>query len=38
MYNYEQKYNIKIFETSAKTGININRSFNYPFEKTQGAY
>ena len=27
--NYEQKYNIKIFETSAKSGLNINRAFNY---------
>ena len=27
--NYEQKYKIKIFETSAKTGVNINEAFNY---------
>ena len=27
--NYEQKYNIKIFETSAKNGLNINEAFNY---------
>ena len=27
--NYEQKYNIKIFETSAKSGLNINEAFNY---------
>ena len=27
--NYEQKYNIKIFETSAKIGLNINEAFNY---------
>jgi len=27
--NYEQKYNIKIFETSAKSGLNVNRAFNY---------
>ena len=26
---YELKTNIKIFETSAKTGININEAFNY---------
>ena len=27
--NYELKSNIKIFETSAKTGMNINEAFNY---------
>ena len=27
--NYEQKYNIKIFETSAKSGLNVNEAFNY---------
>ena len=27
--NYELKYNIKIFETSAKSGFNINEAFNY---------
>ena len=26
---YELKYNIKIFETSAKSGLNVNRAFNY---------
>ena len=26
---YELKYNIKIFETSAKSGLNINTAFNY---------
>ena len=26
---YEKKYNIKIFETSAKTGLNIDRAFNH---------
>ena len=27
--NYEKIYNMKIFETSAKTGLNIKRAFNY---------
>ena len=27
--NYEKIFDMKIFETSAKTGLNINRSFNY---------
>ena len=26
--NYEQKYNIKIFETSAKSGLNVNEAFD----------
>ena len=27
--NYELNYNIKIFEISALTGLNINKAFNY---------